>query len=202
MNDNLYINAKKKEIREKYLAIRKNIINREEKTKEILDRLLNDSTYQKANTIALFKSFNFEVDTNSIIDISLSNNKVVALPRIEQDEIVFYKINSKSILVKNKYKIEEPISKKDNYIEKENIDLVIVPGLCFDRSGNRLGYGKGFYDRFLSGTSIRTIAICFDEQLLDEGLLPASNSDVKIEEIITNKEKIKINSFKSSMFKL
>ncbi len=196
MNDNLYINAKKKEIREKYLAIRKNIINREEKTKEILDRLLNDSTYQKANTIALFKSFNFEVDTNSIIDISLSNNKVVALPRIEQDEIVFYKINSKSILVKNKYKIEEPISKKDNYIEKENIDLVIVPGLCFDRSGNRLGYGKGFYDRFLSGTSIRTIAICFDEQLLDEGLLPASNSDVKIEEIITNKEKIKITKLK------
>ena len=196
MNDNLYINAKKKEIREKYLAIRKNIINREEKTKEILDRILNDSTYQKANTIALFKSFNFEVDTNSIIDISLSNNKVVALPRIEQDEIVFYKINSKSILVKNKYKIEEPISKKDNYIEKENIDLVIVPGLCFDRSGNRLGYGKGFYDRFLSGTSIRTIAICFDEQLLDEGLLPASNSDVKIEEIITNKEKIKITKLK------
>ena len=196
MNDNLYINAKKKEIREKYLAIRKNIINREEKTKEILDRLLNDSTYQKANTIALFKSFNFEVDTNSIIDNSLSNNKVVALPRIEQDEIVFYKINSKSILVKNKYKIEEPISKKDNYIEKENIDLVIVPGLCFDRSGNRLGYGKGFYDRFLSGTSIRTIAICFDEQLLDEGLLPASNSDVKIEEIITNKEKIKITKLK------
>lgn len=196
MNDNLYINAKKKEIREKYLAIRKNIINREEKTKEIVDRLLNDSTYQKANTIALFKSFNFEVDTNSIIDISLSNNKVVALPRIEQDEIVFYKINSKSILVKNKYKIEEPISKKDNYIEKENIDLVIVPGLCFDRSGNRLGYGKGFYDRFLSGTSIRTIAICFDEQLLDEGLLPASNSDVKIEEIITNKEKIKITKLK------
>lgn len=196
MNDNLYINAKKKEIREKYLAIRKNIINREEKTKEILDRLLNDSTYQKANTIALFKSFNFEVDTNSIIDISLSNNKVVALPRIEQDEIVFYKIDSKSILVKNKYKIEEPISKKDNYIEKENIDLVIVPGLCFDRSGNRLGYGKGFYDRFLSGTSIRTIAICFDEQLLDEGLLPASNSDVKIEEIITNKEKIKITKLK------
>lgn len=196
MNDNLYINAKKKEIRKKYLAIRKNIINREEKTKEILDRLLNDSTYQKANTIALFKSFNFEVDTNSIIDISLSNNKVVALPRIEQDEIVFYKIDSKSILVKNKYKIEEPISKKDNYIEKENIDLVIVPGLCFDRSGNRLGYGKGFYDRFLSGTSIRTIAICFDEQLLDEGLLPASNSDVKIEEIITNKEKIKITKLK------
>lgn len=196
MNDNLYINAKKKEIREKYLAIRKNIINREEKTKEILDRLLNDSTYQKANTVALFKSFNFEVDTNSIIDISLSNNKVVALPRIEQDEIVFYKINSKSVLVKNKYKIEEPISKKDNYIEKENIDLVIVPGLCFDRSGNRLGYGKGFYDRFLSGTSIRTIAICFDEQLLDEGLLPASNSDVKIEEIITNKEKIKITKLK------
>lgn len=196
MNDNLYINAKKKEIRKKYLAIRKNIINREEKTKEIVDRLLNDSTYQKANTIALFKSFNFEVDTNSIIDISLSNNKVVALPRIEQDEIVFYKINSKSILVKNKYKIEEPISKKDNYIEKENIDLVIVPGLCFDRSGNRLGYGKGFYDRFLSGTSIRTIAICFDEQLLDEGLLPASNSDVKIEEIITNKEKIKITKLK------
>lgn len=196
MNDNLYINAKKKEIREKYLAIRKNIINREEKTKEIVDRLLNDSTYQKANTIALFKSFNFEVDTNSIIDISLSNNKVVALPRIEQDEIVFYKIDSKSILVKNKYKIEEPISKKDNYIEKENIDLVIVPGLCFDRSGNRLGYGKGFYDRFLSGTSIRTIAICFDEQLLDEGLLPASNSDVKIEEIITNKEKIKITKLK------
>lgn len=196
MNDNLYINAKKKEIREKYLAIRKNIINREEKTKEILDRLLNDSTYQKANTIALFKSFNFEVDTNSIIDISLSNNKVVALPRIEQDEIVFYKIDSKSILVKNKYKIEEPISKKDNYIEKENIDLVIVPGLCFDRSGNRLGYGKGFYDRFLSGTSIRTIAICFDEQLLDEGLLPVSNGDVKIEEIITNKEKIKITKLK------
>lgn len=196
MNDNLYINAKKKEIREKYLAIRKNIINREEKTKEILDRILNDSTYQKANTIALFKSFNFEVDTNSIIDISLSNNKVVALPRIEQDEIVFYKINSKSVLVKNKYKIEEPISKKDNYIEKENMDLVIVPGLCFDRSGNRLGYGKGFYDRFLSGTSIRTIAICFDEQLLDEGLLPVSNGDVKIEEIITNKEKIKITKLK------
>ena len=69
-----------------------------------------------------------------------------------------------------------------------NIDLIIVPGVIFDREKNRLGYGKGYYDRYLSNKDIYKIGICFSDQVID--LLPSESHDIKMNIIITEKEKI------------
>ena len=75
---------------------------------------------------------------------------------------------------------------EENYIESKKIDLIIVPGLCFDKENNRLGYGKGYYDRILRENDAKSIAICFKEQILEDEILPTIDSDVKVKKIITD----------------
>ena len=110
----------------------------------------------------------------------------VALPRVMGNDMMFYKIDSvKEHLEKSKFGIEEPKANSENYIDVKSIDLVIVPGVCFDTEKNRVGFGKGFYDRFLRNHNISTIAICFDEQILKHEKIPTSPFDVQVEKIIT-----------------
>ena len=88
---------------------------------------------------------------------------------------------------KSRFGVQEPFDETENIIFPEKIDLVIVPGLCFDKSKNRLGYGGGFYDRFLIKTKAVKIAICFDEQIIENGSLPVNKYDIKTDVIITDK---------------
>ena len=74
-----------------------------------------------------------------------------------------------------------------DYKHKNDIDLVIVPGVCFDKEKNRIGFGKGYYDRFLQNANINTIGICFEEQIV-ENRIPITEYDVKIKKIITDKK--------------
>ena len=73
-----------------------------------------------------------------------------------------------------------------NLVLKEDIELMIVPGICFDQKGGRIGYGKGFYDNYLNDISPYKIGICFKEQLLINELIKLSENDIKMNEIITN----------------
>ena len=143
--------------------------------------------------IALFKSFGSEVDTTELIEYSIIKGKIVALPKVVNNELKFYKIEHlKDTLIKSKLGVEEPIANEINYIVKDNINLVIVPGLCFNKVGDRLGYGKGYYDRFLTNTNFKTIAICFEEQILEKEILPVTYNDVKVQQVITDKEIINV----------
>jgi len=179
--------AQKQELREKYKLIRNNIIDKANKSKIITNKVIEDINFKNANVIALFKSFSSEVDTTELIELSIENRKIVLLPKVVKNELKFYKIASlNDTLIKNKFGVEEPVGNEINYREKQEIDLVIVPGLCFDKENNRLGYGKGYYDKFLKNTNAKSIAICFKEQILKDSLLPIIDKDIKVQKIITD----------------
>ena len=136
------------------------------------------------DVIAIYKSLNSEVDTNSLIEYSLNNKKIVLLPKVVGSDIKFFKYDLGDLLIKSNFGVLEPVEDYNKYYEKEKIDLVIVPGISFSRDGSRLGFGKGYYDRFLSESNIETIGICFKEQISD--VVPTDENDYKLDIVISD----------------
>lgn len=193
INKNGSICDRKNELREEYKKIRNNINikSKEQKTEEITKRFINTTQFKNAEIIAIYKSFSSEVSTEEIIKYALKSGKKIALPRVNKSKLDFYEIKSiDEKLIKSNFGIEEPIENSKTFVDKQKIDLVIVPGLAFDKEKNRLGYGGGFYDRFLAGINALKIGICFDEQLLKNETLPVKETDVKLDIIITDKEMV------------
>ena len=176
----------KDSLRNKYLVNRKNIPNKNEKSEIIFNKIIKNEIYINSRTIGIYMNLDSEVDTKKIIDYSIKNNKIVAIPKVVGNNLEFYQIKSlNDNFVKSPFNILEPISTKENYIDKSNIDLLIVPGICFDNEGNRIGFGKGYYDRYLNNSNIKTIGICFKEQITTK-IIPTNRYDVKIDVIITD----------------
>lgn len=193
INKNGSICDRKNELREEYKKIRNNINikSKEQKTEEITKRFINTTQFKNAEIIAIYKSFSSEVSTEEIIKYALKSGKKIALPRVNKSKLDFYEIKSiDEKLIKSNFGIEEPIENSKTFVDKQKIDLVVVPGLAFDKEKNRLGYGGGFYDRFLAGINALKIGICFDEQLLKNETLPVKETDVKLDIIITDKEMV------------
>ncbi len=183
------ITISKYELRLNYKKVREKVEKKELKSKEIIKKILELEEYKKAETIAIYKNFSSEVSTTELIKLSLENNKIVCLPKIKNGQIEFYKVSSvENDLAKNKFGIEEPIEDKENLIDRADINLMIVPGLCFDMENNRLGFGKGYYDKYLENTEIYKIGICFDEQILKNKIIPVTSNDIKMNKIITDKQ--------------
>jgi len=176
----------KKRIRENYKKIRKNIPNKEEKSEEIFNTIINDPLYQNANVIAFYNSTSDEVDTHKLIEYSRSLGKTVLLPRTVSYDLIFFAITNDTKYQKSEFGITEPIG--GLVYSPEKIDLVIVPGIAFDKEGNRIGYGGGYYDRYLEWSKRPSIALCFQEQILDE-TIPAEEYDMKVDIIQTDKER-------------
>ena len=152
------------------------------KTKE-MEKLIKEDCFINSKVIAFYKSLKSEVDTNELIKYSYKLGKIVLLPKVVDNDLVFYEVNDNEKLYKSSFGILEPIIKENNV--NNEIDLVIVPGVCFDEERNRLGFGKGFYDRFLSGKNLKTIGLCYEEQVLNNNLLPVDSNDIKIDKIIS-----------------
>lgn len=111
----------------------------------------------------------------SILEYSINQGKNILLPRVESETLSFHSIRNLNDLVLNKYGIYEP-GTQSNKVDIEDIDLFILPGLAFDLSGNRIGYGKGFYDKTLSDVSSnKLIGFCYLFQILNA--LPATGHD-------------------------
>ena len=193
INKNGSICDGKNELREEYKKIINNINikNKEQKTEEITKKFINTTQFKNAEIIAIYKSFSSEVSTEEIIKYALKSGKEITLPRVNKSKLDFYEIKSiDEKLIKSNFGIEEPIENSKTFVDKQKIDLVVVPGLAFDKEKNRLGYGGGFYDRFLAGINALKIGICFDEQLLKNETLPVKETDVKLDIIITDKEMV------------
>ena len=143
--------------------ILKNIQNRSAQNYKIQTLVIFSEDFRKASTIGVYLNMNDEVATDLIIESTFFQHKILALPKIEND-MKFYEYKKESPLVHNQYGILEPLG------EKEIVpDLIVVPGLAFDRDGRRLGRGKGFYDRYLEKYKPpQTIGICFTEQILSK----------------------------------
>lgn len=170
----------KNELRIMFKQIRKEIINKDIQNEIIYQKIINNKTIMQADTILLYASLDDEVDTFKMIEYFLSFKKV-ALPKVNGNNMEFYYINSISELKKGSFNILEPTC--NNKIDSNNC-VCIVPGICFDKHGYRIGYGKGFYDRYLVNKNIYKIGICFKECFVD--VLPCNKYDIKVDLIVSS----------------
>ena len=168
----------KKEFRKKERLV--DIPNREEKNKLIAKRVIELCSSYKV--VGVYLSTPNEVETDGIIEELLKQGKIVAAPRIENSELVFHKLESIKDIDLNKYHIREPLFSNEVI---DNIEIMIVPGIAFDIAKNRIGYGKGYYDRCLSKHECYKVGLAFDEHLHKE--IPADSFDVKMDIVITDK---------------
>ncbi|MEM2935073.1 MAG: 5-formyltetrahydrofolate cyclo-ligase [Candidatus Thermoplasmatota archaeon] len=179
----------KERIRKELLEKRNSLSTYEilEKSNIILNKLYELEEFLKANRIASYISFGSEVYTHGLIK-EYSKKKELFVPFIKNREIFLARINSWEELESGAYGILQP---KNPRIENGNIDLIIVPGIAFDENGNRIGYGKGYFDRLLKKFFSKKIALAFDFQVLES--IPNHTYDVKMDMIITEKRIIKCN---------
>src|SRR5262249_13893560 len=127
-----------------------------------------------------------EVRTQKILAITMKSSRVVALPRTEGDNIRFYRISSNTDLVRGKFGIKEPRGSPSSRVS-ETIDLLLVPGILFDIQGYRIGYGYGYYDRFIAirRNSIAIIGLAYELQLREQ--IPRCDGDQKVDVLVTEK---------------
>ena len=123
--------------------------------------------YQKAATIYGYLPYNQEVRTTAILERALQDGKRVAVPKVCGDEMKFIYLEDLSQVEKGYAGIPEPIG--DGPVAEDTTALVLMPGLAFDREGHRIGYGGGFYDKFLAGEPNHpTVALCYAFQMVEK----------------------------------
>lgn len=161
---------------------------REEKAARAIERFLDLPEVQRARTVMLFSSFGSEIPTGSLIERLRRKGVVVALPRIEGAELVPVPYAPGDPTTTTSFGVEEPVGGMP--LDPSSIDVVGVPGVAFDRRGARIGYGGGYYDRFLRGLPAFTVGLVFGLQVLDEDL-PAGRFDLPVDAIVTEEETIR-----------
>ena len=116
----------------------------------------------------------------------MNEGKTVCSPICEKENrnMIFYKINSLDELVEGYYGIKTPPEKKENIVEKDMIDLILVPGVGFDKDNYRIGFGGGYYDRYLKDYKGYTISLAFKDQIIDK--VPINEFDLPVNLVITN----------------
>lgn len=189
----------KKELRKIMSEKRKHILTEDKKIydKKIYDNLINSREYKNAKTIFVYVSYNDEVYTHDIIVKAIKDGKKVCVPKVisKQQGMCAIEIKALEDLKPGAYGILEPDSTSEK-IDESEIDLILLPGLAFDESGGRLGYGGGFYDRFLRKTrfDVQKIGLAYELQIVENVVI--EDFDEKVEKIITNAKIIKAPSKK------
>lgn len=172
----------KKQLRKELIAKRKKMTDEEfsKKSLHICNRLLNNSQYLKSKVIYCYYSVNKEVDLLPFIKQALEDGKIIAFPKVKGQNIDFFEVKSLEELEPGYFNIPEP----PETTPAPKGDLIIVPGVAFSKKGERLGYGGGFYDRFLEHHKVYTIGVAYDFQIMNS--LPTEEHDRKLNEIISN----------------
>lgn len=180
----------KSEIRKRMLAVRSSLGDSAfaEKSNIITNKVLKTPEYKEAANILLYADYCREVMTRGIFDDALLHKKRVYLPKSDSltNTMEFYRITSLDQLTRGFKGILEPKEdlKKRYRLDKNEDTLAIIPGVAFDTQGYRLGYGRGFYDKYLSARrQISTIALAFSCQILDE--LPHEAHDIRMDKVVT-----------------
>ena len=170
-------------------ALRQMLLERRDSTSFDLMQILSErihqhlrkiSTFSGANSIGCYYSIGSEVQTKAIIQELISQKKQVSLPKIEDDTIVFRTVKNFDRLEKGSFGILEP---KDDWPEIKSFDIIIVPAIGLTNGGDRLGYGHGYYDKFLSDKSVTKIALAYSKQIVKS--MPHSDHDIKMDWIVS-----------------
>lgn len=179
----------KSKIRKRILNVRNNMSKEDVKknSNAIMDKITSLDIYKQSKVVFIYMDFKNEVMTSNLIKRMLSEKKRVVIPYTDSINTVLIpsEITKESDLKQNSFGYFEP--KSILPVNIEEIDLVIVPGVVFDKNLNRIGFGKGYYDKILNRLkpSAKKIALAHDFQVLED--IPAEEHDVKMDMIITEK---------------
>ena len=171
----------KKELRAQIKALKKLHTKEQlqEQSERILAKLEQHPDFIKAEKVMLYNALPDEVQTLNFLEKWRLRKKII-LPTVVGDDIVPVEYAKETTFAVGDFNILEP--QNEPYIG--DFDLIVVPGVAFDRQGNRLGRGKGYYDRFLcQHLNVKRIGICFDFQLVSE--VPAEPFDIRMDEVIS-----------------
>lgn len=157
----------------------------EEKSRRITELLTALPEYEDADRIMAYADYNHEVITRYIIEQSWKDGKEVAVPKVFGKDMVFYRLTDFSQLESGYFGIPEP--KEDGETVSWEDAMMVMPGVAFDENCNRVGYGGGFYDRFLEKhPGIRRVAVGFSFQILSE--VPTELTDIRPQVIVTEEK--------------
>lgn len=177
----------KKEIRKEILKKRRACPEEERafRSSVITEKVTGHPWFQESASIYCYVDFDSEVKTRALIETALVMRKQVFVPKVQGSEMEFYPISALEQLKIGSFGILEPEAHLPVPVEKEGAAvLMIMPGVAFDCERNRIGYGGGYYDRYLKKhAGFRTIALAFECQITDR--LPAEETDIRPECVIT-----------------
>ena len=171
--------ALRRQIREKKRAMsEEEIISRSEKLGELF---VQSEAYRTAKTVYAYLPYNQEVRTVSMLEQALRDGKRVAVPKVYGNTMKFIYLEDLSKVAKSDMGIPEPVA--DAPVAEDQTALVLMPGLAFTKRGDRMGYGGGFYDRFLAEEPGHpTLALCYDFQIVDS--LPTESFDIPVDTVL------------------
>lgn len=182
----------KKEIRQK------NKWNRDKMTEEeccqrsivICHKILSSKLYEEADCVYGYYPLGNEVSLIPVMVDCLEQGKKLALPRVDGDHMDFYQITSLDQVEEGCFHVMEPVTTEKVHEERA---LVLTPGVAFDRNGNRIGYGKGYYDRYFTcHPSLTRLGVSYYSQM--EESIPAQETDVKLQYLITECRMMEFNA--------
>lgn len=178
----------KNELRRLLKALRKSLsVNqRAEYNNKIFQQVIELPSYQEATWVYCYITTQSEVDCVPIIEQAFIDGKRVAVPKIDPDGMEFYEIHNLAECSEGTFQILEPNTERHVTPENGKKTLILVPGLAYDYKKNRMGYGKGYYDRYFhkyGEANFERVAIAYDLQVVKE--VPCEPLDVKVNKIIT-----------------
>ncbi|MGI8316138.1 5-formyltetrahydrofolate cyclo-ligase [Halobacillus mangrovi] len=177
----------KSELRKRGKIVLKNMTPAEKQEKEafMYKHLFHSDLWKKAQTIGVTVSQTYEWSTFPIIEQGWAEQKIVSVPKCDPEtkELNFHQLSKYSELESVYFGLKEPDPAKTKHLPKQHIDLLIVPGLLFNTEGYRIGYGGGYYDRFLTDYPGVTVMIASEEQRHEQ--LPVEEFDRKVSYIVT-----------------
>ncbi|MDL2206373.1 5-formyltetrahydrofolate cyclo-ligase [Eubacteriales bacterium OttesenSCG-928-N13] len=163
--------------------------DREILSMQLRERIFAMEEYQGACRLMCYAAIGSEPDLSQVIERALMDGKSLYLPRTEQHHVMrAVRFHEGERLALGKMNVPEP--QGDETIDPREIDLILVPGVAFDRAGNRMGYGAGYYDRFLVNGSGLKLGVCFEQQLLDA--LPTDENDIQMDALVTERAQYNI----------
>ncbi len=157
--------------------VRDAVVDRVVRSVELWASVAELDEYRNATTVMAFVGMSGEPDTDALFGLIAADGKRLLLPRVEGSELVV--CAGDGPLTTSSFGVQEPVGPA---LELDVIDFVIVPGLAFTKSGDRLGYGGGFYDRFLPRVSAPNVGVGFREQIVDA--LPMHAGDVRVHQVV------------------
>ena len=183
--------SRKQQIREQAHANRNAQDNKDELSRQIVARCMSLPEYQNAKTVLFYIDVRSEVRTRNDLTNALASGKKIVVPYCVEGELELFHLEHNDELAIGMYKILEPKNElravASKNVDVEEIDLIIVPGVAFDRRGGRTGHGKGYYDKMLEHARRDTplVALAFECQMFDE--IPMQDHDVFMDKVVTEK---------------